>query len=415
MEEMIMNKAFANVMDENIITADDGVTIEMADRTRPDQMTNYEHQQDSDTNALPPISPKLVVATDKNHKREIDGNEEKTRYISIDIVESILTRMNSRDMMRVGAVCKDWRAISVQFNPIKRKIPWLITTKVWKASCRLQSVVDNEDTFKVKFPEIPTSRTLFYNCSNGWLVTEPDHYSRMILLNPFSSVWLQLPACKPMPNSFICMSSAPTDPNCIILARDYINHLYVWRPGDESWTLEEGMLEPFETIISFKGQFYTWNRWSRCLTIFQILPLRLRKLVVPCPFDSRSSDVSNVSLVESCGNILLVCIMKHALQPFVIFLFQLDLENKVWIKIESLGDQALFIAIPRNQVISVSAREVGCSANCIYLTGVWQPFPLGEFSVYSMNNDIITSFSTFVGHNQRRYGCNRLWITPSLS
>ncbi|URE15237.1 hypothetical protein MUK42_12361 [Musa troglodytarum] len=357
---------------------------------------------------------RLAVATDKNHKRENNDNAEKIRYISIDIVESILTQMNSKDIMRVGAVCKDWRAISVRFDRIKRKIPWLITTNVWKATCRLQSVVDNEDTFKVKFPWIPTSRTLFYNCSNGWLVTEPDHYNPMILLNPFSSVWLQLPAFKPMPNSFIYMSSAPTDPNCILLARDYINLLYVWRPGDESWTLQ-GMLEPFETIISFKGQFYTWNRWSSCLTIFQVLPLRLKKLVVPCPFNSHISRVHNVSLVESCGNILLVYIMKHALQPVAIFLFQLDLENKVWIKKDSLGDQTLFMAIPRNQVISVSASEVGCSANCIYLTGVWRSFPLGEFSVYNMNNHTIKSFSTFVGHNQRRYGCNRLWITPSLS
>ncbi|THU59963.1 hypothetical protein C4D60_Mb07t07590 [Musa balbisiana] len=58
MEEMMVNKAFANVMDENIITADDGVTIEKVNENRPDQMTNYEHQQDSDTNALPPIAPK---------------------------------------------------------------------------------------------------------------------------------------------------------------------------------------------------------------------------------------------------------------------------------------------------------------------------------------------------------------------
>lgn len=54
----MVNKAFANVMDENIITADDGVTIEKANGNRPDRMTNYEHQQDSDTNALPPIAPK---------------------------------------------------------------------------------------------------------------------------------------------------------------------------------------------------------------------------------------------------------------------------------------------------------------------------------------------------------------------
>ncbi|CAL9128307.1 unnamed protein product [Musa acuminata var. zebrina] len=317
--------------------------------------------------------------------------------------------------MRLSVVCKDWRAISVQFDPVIRKIPWLISTRILKAAYHLRSVVDDEDTFKIKFPEIPLGRTLFYNCSHGWLVIEPDLYSPTILLNPFSSVWLQLPACKPVPNSFVYMSSAPTNLDCILLARDYSNHLCVWRPRDESWTLEEGMLEPFETIISFKGQFYTWDHQSMFLTIFQVLPLRLRKLVVPCPFDSSSSYVRNVSLVESCENILLVCIMKHPLQSLVIFLFRLDLENKVWIKMESLGDQALFMAIPRNQVISVSAHEVGCSTNCIYLTGAWQPFPDGEFHVYNMDSHIIESFPKFVGHNRPHYGFNRLWITPSLS
>ncbi|CAL9197117.1 unnamed protein product [Musa hybrid cultivar] len=356
---------------------------------------------------------KKYVAIDKNHKREIDDTTRKIRYIPIDIVESILTRMNTKDIMRLSVVCKDWRAISVRFDPVIRKIPWLISTRILKAAYHLRSVVDDEDTFKIKFPEIPLGRTLFYNCSHGWLVIEPDLYSPTILLNPFSSVWLQLPACKPVPNSFVYMSSAPTNLDCILLARDYSNHLCVWRPRDESWTLEEGMLEPFETIISFKGQFYTWDHQSMFLTIFQVLPLRLRKLVVPCPFDSSGSYVRNVSLVESCENILLVCVMKHPLQSLVIFLFRLDLENKVWIKMESLGDQALFMAIPCNQVISVSAHEVGCSTNCIYLTGAWQPFPDGEFHVYNMDSHIIESFPKFVGHNRPHYGCNRLWITPS--
>ena len=59
MEEMIVNKAFATVMDENITMVDDDrVTVEMANKTPLDHMTTSKHQQDLDTNALPLISPK---------------------------------------------------------------------------------------------------------------------------------------------------------------------------------------------------------------------------------------------------------------------------------------------------------------------------------------------------------------------
>ncbi|KAJ8461347.1 hypothetical protein OPV22_034273 [Ensete ventricosum] len=379
-------------------------------------MRNYEcQQQDSITDALPPPVPqKLATATDKNHEREVDADATPTRCIPMDIVESILMRMNPKYVMRLSVVCKDWRSVAARVEQMMRKTPWLIVSKYPKETFRLRGVVNNEDCFKIKVDGFPMKRAMFYNCSYGWLVTVLDLFCPMMLFNPFSGVWFELPTYEPTP-SFLCMSSAPTTPGCILLAHDFRHRLYVWRPGDKLWTIEKGTLEDFDTVFSFQGKFYAWHCCTECLTIFTVLPLRFRKLVVSCPIDLTGYRRHNVSLAESCGNILLVYVRKRRRQPLVIHLLRLDLENKAWIKINNLGDQALFMTIPDNHVTSVLASEVGCSSNCIYLTGVWKPFKHGEFSVFNLDNNSIENFPKFNNTRKKEYGYNRLWITPRLS
>ncbi|URE20449.1 F-box Kelch-repeat protein [Musa troglodytarum] len=385
-------------------------------RLRELLMRNHECQQDSITDALPPVPQKFAVATDKNRKREIDADADAdakpTRYIPIDIVESILMRMNPKYAVRLSVVCKDWRAVAARLEQIMRKTPWLIVSKYPKKTFRLRSVVNKEVSFKIKVDGFPMSRSMFFKCSYGWLVTDLDLCNPMILFNPFSGVWLELPAYDPTP-SFLCMSSAPTAPDCILLAHDCIGRLYVWRPGHKFWTIEKGLLEDFDTMLSFEGKFYAWHWRTGCLTIFKVLPLWFRKLVVPCPMDftscrepivslvescgnilllawseekeeerlkehmrnenggdcvysiSFTSDyISAVSLVESSGNILLVCITKLGHESLGMYVFRFDLENKVWIKVESLGDRALFMdPPPYSWAISVSTSELRCHDN----------------------------------------------------
>ena len=84
------------------------------------------------------------------------------------------------------------------------------------------------------------------------------------------------------------------------------------------------------------------------------------------------------------------------------------MENKAWIKMESLGDRALFLDYRFfNPAISVSASEVGCHANCVYINGVY------DVMVYDMDNHMIESFS--FRHGQCSYIDGPIWITPSLN
>ncbi|RZS25562.1 hypothetical protein BHM03_00058783 [Ensete ventricosum] len=332
----------------------------------------------------------------------------------MDIVESILMRMNPKYVMRLSVVCKEWRAVVARVERIMRKTPWLIVSNYPNGTFRLRSVVNKEDCFKIKVDGFPMSRSMFYNCSHGWLAAVLDLFSPMILFNPFSGVWFELPAYEPTP-SFLCMSSAPTTPGCILLAHDSVDRLLVWRPGDKLWTKEKVTLQDFDTVISFERKFYAWNCWTESLTIFTVLPLRRRKLLVSCPIDLTGRRRYNVSLAESCGNILLVYVLWSCHQPLVIHLFRLDLEKEAWIKITNLGDQALFMTIPDTIVTSVTASEIGCSANCIYLTGVWKPFQHSEFSIFNLDNHSLESFLKFNTTRQKEHGYNRLWITPRFT
>ncbi|CAL9197119.1 unnamed protein product, partial [Musa hybrid cultivar] len=402
------NKAFAETAIEDIPTTNNKVMVEMACR-----VVGVVVDSSLEVWRRLSVLHKSAIRRDRNDKRETDADARPIEYIPIDIIESFLMRMNPRDAVRLSGTCKEWRAIITRFNPTMRNTPWLLVTKIFKNSCRLQSVVDKEVSFKIRFHGFPSTRTLFHGCSHGWLVS--DSNSPIHLLNPFSRAWLQLPDRQPAPYLFLCMSSAPTSPDCILLARDNHNHLCVWRPGDESWTLEKDKLQPFDAILSFEGQFYSWNHLGECLTIFHVLPLRFRKLVVPCPMVFTNANILAMSLVESRGNILLVCTVEHSGKSLGVYVFQLDLENETWIKMERLGDQALFVdLLPYNRAISVSAREAGCCANRIYFTNIRHPFLRNDFSVYNMDNHSIESFSRLSERRRHVYG-DRRWITPILN
>ena len=71
-------------------------------------------------------------------------------------------------------------------------------------------------------------------------------------------------------------------------------------------------------------------------------------------------------LVESDGEILLIFLISKKSINVVddVEIFQLDLVRLSWTKMESLGDQTLFVG--EQCCVSVSASKVGCKRNCLY-------------------------------------------------
>lgn len=341
-----------------------------------------------------------MISSNKKHNGEVTKANGNSRYISIDLVESVLMHMNPKDAMRLSTTCKEWRVTIPQYDPTIRKTPWFFTIMRSTNSCILRSVVNEDTSFEIKLPCYSSERIFIDNVLHGWLVIQDVMIS---LYNPFSRVRLDLPFAPFSSFYSFYMTSAPTNPDCIALGHNS-EYLFVWRPGDDFWSVEENVeVKYYKSVVMFKGQLYAIrysNISSRQFVCFQVAPFQRKDLDVPPPMDLYNNDVY---LVESCEELLLVCILQ---QVSKVHLFRLDLKNKEWIKIESLGDRAIFLnkRYNKNGGVSVSAHETGCLGNCIYL--------IDWISVYIYdleNHSIKTSDRGLLRYNLMQ------WIIPTSS
>ncbi|CAL9153612.1 unnamed protein product [Musa hybrid cultivar] len=194
----------------------------------------------------------------RSEKKRMQGDKAVNRSIPIDIVESVLMHMNPKDAVRLSTTCKKWRATAPRYDPTMSKIPWLLT--IADDFYTLQSIMDENMSFKIEIPSFFRGRKFISDASHGWLVLRSKQSNIVSLLNPFSRARLDLPALK-----------RPICPD---------NHLVT----------------------------------------FQVLPLRVKKLDVPPPVDIHNMMMYDMTLVESCGKILLVCI-------HLSFFFRADRDN----------------------------------------------------------------------------------------
>ncbi|WOK96381.1 F-box/kelch-repeat protein [Canna indica] len=360
----------------------------------------------------PPLLQKSTPFASNEKSRKKRAQAIWNGYLPVEIVELVLARMNPKDAVRLSTACKDWRATAARYDPTLKKTPWLLTMMLSKTNCRMRSVVDKEVSFKIKLHGFEPQRTSCCGCSQGWLVLRRKRNDPFSLFNPFSRARFDLPSPKPASTTFLYLSSAPTIPGCVLLARNFKN-LFVWRPGDVCWTAEEVDLGKFDAVARFQGQFYALHSSNGSLISFQLFPFKLRKLHVPPPMDINKTLHY---LVESCDEVLLVCIVvpRWNRKFFVVHVYRLDAENKAWIEIKSLGDRALFLN--RNQAISVSARDSECGVGCIYFTTPaswhWCNWS-GAWHVYNMDNKNMESVPKKVLQH-RMFGDN-VWITPCLN
>ncbi|CAD5174479.1 unnamed protein product [Musa acuminata subsp. malaccensis] len=342
-------------------------------------------------------------------KKRMQGDKAVTRSIPIDIVESVLMRMNPKDAVRLSTTCKNWRATAPRYDPTMSKIPWLLI--IADDFYTLQSIIDENMSFKIEIPSFFRGRKFNGDASHGWLVLRSKQSDIVSLLNPFSRARLDLPALNCPGAFFLHMSSPPTNPDCILLLVDAKN-LYIWRPGDKSWNIEKNVNGRFyKSIIRIQEQFYAIVVPDFELVTFQVRPLRVKKLDVPPPIDIDNLMEYDLTLVESGGKILLVCIHSSLFftadrdnsKELNVILFQLDLKNEIWIKMESLGDQTLFLKNKNNQTISISSPEAKCCGNSIYFIDNWSR------DVYFIEKHSIRIVS------RGSFSINRrLWITPNL-
>lgn len=132
--------------------------------------------------------------------------------------------------------------------------------------------------------------------------------------------------------------------------------LYQYKSGEKKW-IKNGMDNVWDDIINYQGQFCAVDIEG---TTFLFDSSFAATEISSALLDYQNNIPTLKRLVESCGKLYLVELYND--QPKI---YRLNMEEKAWIQVESLGDRIFFFADDCS--FSLSAQEFpGYKGNCVY-------------------------------------------------
>eukprot|EP00268_Persea_americana_P002030 TRINITY_DN10601_c0_g2_i5.p1 TRINITY_DN10601_c0_g2~~TRINITY_DN10601_c0_g2_i5.p1 ORF type:complete len:706 (-),score=62.90 TRINITY_DN10601_c0_g2_i5:107-2224(-) len=210
--------------------------------------------------------------------------------------------------------------------------------------------------------------------SHGWLLLR-DSRSRCCLFNPASLKEFDLPQLTRKHRDCLgVLSASPTDPNCqLILIKKRSTIFYSCKITQDS-KFDEVKFNPlddndmFVDAISCKGKIYFFT----CLSRFGEISVGPGNHFAKPTFLDVNAPIrplwyrTESYLVESCGEVFLVCQLLHwtCNWVFSFMVFKMDFSEMRWVLVKSIGDRLFFLSKSSSQ--SCSAFESGLEGNQIF-------------------------------------------------
>lgn len=307
-----------------------------------------------------------------------------------ELLDSILERLTSIfDYIEFGLVCKHWRRAALPQKAQRLKschkqlIPLLLLDIPTKNSNQRRRALYN-----VKQGNIVHSFNVPYGddkwlcgCSHGWLAYA-DGNSLVTLVNPFLRGTIRLPhvmevrKSRPKPYSEFQISKVVLSANPYLFPNDYevlvifedddgvIKNLAHFKFGDDAWTLpDKQMIDGIDIldVVYYKGRFVALPSWDSDPG-HDVIKFHPSIEFLSPPHPPACCNKTMTYLVESTREDLLL--VDIAIYSSSIKIFKLS-SACVWVEIESIGTDALFL--DNMQSMCVSASYSGCHPNSIYL------------------------------------------------
>ncbi|XP_028794487.1 uncharacterized protein LOC114750115 [Neltuma alba] len=338
----------------------------------------------------------------RRHKKRILKGKYHADWSSLpqDINEMIVDKLCLVDRLSLSKTCRSWNAFLGEDLPgwQTHGLPWLLVSgEQCKEDRTCISILDNR-VWELKLSEAYDKYC--WGSFQEWLIMVKEMNSfilEIMLLNPFTRSQITLP---PIWNFYhkIVLSGRPfeNDFMCMLLHSQH-RELAFYMPRIQSWLKHKMTGEPFEDAVFCKGSFFlldgSYNIWqidtkSICSSAskgdvhFGTLPeleihfheMKMLDMMQLNVVILERNDEHRILryLVESCGEVLLVCRYFHPKQDLVLEtqkfeVFSLDLCQSSWKKVEDLKDRMLFIGKCCSSSFSIEELGVGIS-NSIYFT-----------------------------------------------
>ncbi|KAF8406563.1 hypothetical protein HHK36_008651 [Tetracentron sinense] len=321
-----------------------------------------------------------------------------------DLLEQIMGRISSSaDQTRFRAVCKSWKSTG-RVRP-SNQLPWLLAydDDSWN-QCKLVDPTSKRTyTVNTIFNGEEEKKNITVCASkHGWLLLSMG--SSVFLYCPFTNEKINLPNSE-TPFQIAAFSTTPTSPDCVFFGLFSSIHnttiISTYRHGEETWTTHifDNTFNGIKNVVYSQGIFYCANLRGALWT-FDVAKKDWSMLEKPNAVLDVPSSNYQTYMVESQGDLILLVLL-HNLGSWSRF-FKLDRLRMAWVKIDSLGDQSLFLGCSS---FSVSATR-GMTGRIHYCSGyesmffsqktsqstvhtVWRPTTVHHFTGASQQRHLI--------------------------
>ncbi|XP_058077374.1 F-box protein At2g26160-like [Magnolia sinica] len=322
-----------------------------------------------------------------------------------EILVTILLKSSLIDRIRAGSVCISWWSALKEIKKLKLQTSGLLLLSK-NLETDIHTVLDLSNNTIYGGIHIPETHEVFYLGSfHGWLILSKWFTRNIFLFNPSTKEQIKLPfraniwhlddnniyrvkdfTSHRIPHSSAILSSAPTSDNCMVLIVDANNLFGFCRRGDARWTVIKEV--PFDDVTWYKGRVYfIRRRYHR--KIWKLLQNPnfggWKGLTIKVVEIEKDYNGYQAYLVESCGELLMVLKLRRrhgSRKKFCVF--KMDERGRFSIKVESLGDQMLFVGKRCSKSFSATKLS-GFEENCIY----YSDDHTGKFSVFHMKDGSI--------------------------
>lgn len=354
----------------------------------------------------------LPTSSKTQNKRQSKGkdNEKDKKVIVCDwaglpegVLEEISERLPLVDCISFARVCKPWQNIFAEFPAQQlRGFPWLMSCG--ESDKMTRSCFSIFQNLELEFKMAEAFEWYCWGSFQDWLILAKlsgDSFLDLILLNPFSKTKIELPKTIDLYHKMV-LSTTPSEKFIACMLGKY-GPLTVafWTPGTLRWhklTIERG---PFEDAVFCNGCLYLLTSDYNIVEIntasissalssddvFATYEIEFQFYEVQPQDKPRMTEVFKY-LVESCGEVLLICrFFSNCRQTESFEIYSWDVSRLVWNKLSSLGNRVLFLGKCCSRFFSAKELKLG-KANCIYCTNDLVTPLLNEPKVASSNQNL---------------------------
>ncbi|OIW01349.1 hypothetical protein TanjilG_20531 [Lupinus angustifolius] len=316
-------------------------------------------------------------------------SEETNTELPSDMLETIYKKLDFDELFQFGGVCEDWRKVhkNERENVMKSRAPLVIQTSSYAKKIYFFFSISKHEMYSTKLANF--WRLSYLGFSSGSVIMENYQSDKILIMNPFIRRKIEI--------STRSLISYPIPSSC--------NVTLAFVKGTQDFIIAFLCKSNFSLDIydSRKSSWFTYSRYGRPFMIADLVvlnhtmffitntakigELRLnrnhgKELFLELK-NAPNITSSTLRLISCDGNLLVVNFRPR------IFLevYKIDMLRMEWVRLESLGDFALFLTLQRKCYTLRNPEKWGYEKNHLYYIN-------GESAkcfVYSMENELVKS------------------------